>query len=157
MNDIKLKDVMRSADVSRWHTVNVAKRQSVAEHQYLVAILAVRLVNECSPEAATFERTFKVMMAAMLHDAHEVDDGDRPAPSKAVDPCPDNLLGATIWVADAIEAYHWINDNAVGVYSRSMVVSDCRARMQRRSLAVSDQYGMEFHEAVRRVLKELGL
>lgn len=75
--ELGLGDVLRASDVTRWQIVNVHRPQSVAEHTFNVAMIALRLAK--SQDAPT---RAEVMMWALLHDLSEVVLGDIATPVK---------------------------------------------------------------------------
>lgn len=65
--------------MKRWHLVNTTRVQSLAEHQFGVAILASEIAQRMglAPQIVA-----NVAAAALLHDADEVRTGDIPTPTK---------------------------------------------------------------------------
>lgn len=85
MKDLTLLDLMRLQYVTRWNTVPVSKPQSVAEHSWAVAIIALRLadVAEKNGEWLVGEvNRGALAIAALYHDAPEVFTGDISTPTK---------------------------------------------------------------------------
>jgi len=72
MSLLKLQEAGR---VKRWHTMSIIGQQTVAEHSYGV----VNIINKLWPDA-----TKELILAALYHDAAEVDLGDIPHPSKNI-------------------------------------------------------------------------
>ena len=72
----KEETLMRAGRVRRWHT-NPGLEQSVAEHSWGVAVLMYLENPHISPQ---------LLMAALLHDVHELSFGDMPSPIKQVHP-----------------------------------------------------------------------
>lgn len=76
---LRINDILRAADVKRWHIVSVIREQNLAEHSYSVAMLAGEIASRL--EWST-EDIRNVMIAAMFHDITEVISGDIPTPTK---------------------------------------------------------------------------
>lgn len=76
---LHLKDLYRTTVVERWNIVEVSRRQSVAEHQYLVSLLVVRY---CQLKGLHRGVETQALRFALLHDAAEVLTGDVPTPTK---------------------------------------------------------------------------
>ena len=76
---LHLKDLYRTTVVERWNIVEVSRRQSVAEHQYLVALLVVRY---CQLKGLKRDLETRALRYALFHDAAEVLTGDLPTPTK---------------------------------------------------------------------------
>lgn len=78
--DMTLRDVYRSNEVKRWHMVQTRKQQSVAEHSFLVAMIAMRACEIMQIGGNGI--LAKVTSACLLHDLPEVYAGDIATPSK---------------------------------------------------------------------------
>lgn len=109
---LSVRDRLRAGHVSRWHIVNAVREQSLAEHSFNVAIIAMELA-----ERLGFEQwSDRVAVVALLHDIDEVVEGDIPAsakPRKEWEPgkwTPEKIVK----VADVMEAYVWITENGLG-------------------------------------------
>lgn len=77
-----INDLYRLADIKRWHIVKMDQKQSVAEHSFFVALLAMRFA------AAIGCPVGRVVQYALLHDAEESWTGDIPSPMKSKDKLP---------------------------------------------------------------------
>lgn len=158
MNKMGFYDLMRAGHVKRWHIVNTTRDQTLAEHQYLVIMIAVELNKKLHTTAGVFnEDTFKaelldLVMGAMFHDSTEIRQGDTPTPAKvfikemAGDtifekmaesllpeiPYIGGKLNERMWniieMADRIEAAHWIQENKAGIHA-DMVAKGCWKKM----------------------------
>ncbi len=73
--------LLSSRNVWRWSIVNMARRQSVAEHTYLVTVMALCLYDQCMKQHSLLERT-RFTTYLMQHDAEEALLGDIPATVK---------------------------------------------------------------------------
>jgi 5'-deoxynucleotidase len=65
--------VRRAGDVKRWHTKRTNREQTLAAHQWGVAMLVQWVDPFCRKE---------LIMAALTHDNTELDTGDIPTPAK---------------------------------------------------------------------------
>ena len=75
MTDADRLDLMwRGGQVTRYHTVNLIRRQSVGEHTYGVMVM-LNLLTGFSVSPGLYE-------AALLHDVPEAETGDVPSPTK---------------------------------------------------------------------------
>ena len=73
LKKLKLRDRLRSRSISRWHTVEISKEQSVAEHSHLVGVIAEHLLNELvSIEKISFQDRYILLKYAQIHDESEV-------------------------------------------------------------------------------------
>src|SRR5690606_20843295 len=78
MFPLHLTDALRASDVVRWQIVRVLKGQSVAEHSFNVALIALELADRLKVDRG------EVLHYAILHDLPEVLTGDIPTPTKRV-------------------------------------------------------------------------
>lgn len=76
---MRIQDMMRSSGVKRWTIVTTSRDESIAEHSFLVALLASEIAERAT--LSTTERNH-VVLDAMYHDMHEVQIGDIPTPAK---------------------------------------------------------------------------
>jgi len=76
-NTKRMKNLLRSGLVERWHTHGRNLQQNVGEHSWGVALLVLALRPDASAE---------LLRAAILHDVHEIDFGDVPNPTKVRHP-----------------------------------------------------------------------
>lgn len=74
-----LYDFLRAGHVKRWHIVNTACTQSIAEHSYLVAVIAMHLHKAMGGSESEVHQT---AVWALFHDATEIRTGDIPTPAK---------------------------------------------------------------------------
>lgn len=144
MKPLTLYDFLRVGHVKRWHNVNTIRQQTVAEHSYMVTIMAMHMAKKMGADPL-----FVMIVAAhsLFHDSAEVVLGDTPTPAKRFIrsftengslfddmekslmpgvPYISGLEGALVgdWarreplqfvkVADRIEAAHWISENGAG-------------------------------------------
>lgn len=120
----KMEDMLMLTHVPRWGTVPAPKEQSVAEHSFGVAVIAMELATFRPHPEAWLGR---VAMWALHHDAAESYTGDLPSPFKKrfedvgkyeMEVCPwmveaklstDEEIRVVVKLADTIEALAWIN------------------------------------------------
>ena len=76
--NMNLRDVYRANDVFRWQIVKTARRQSVAEHSFAVAMIGARI---CALMGRTDLRDV-VVWRSLCHDLPEVLTGDMATPLK---------------------------------------------------------------------------
>ena len=136
-------DLMRASHVKRWHIVNTSKEQNLAEHQWNVTVIGLRLyeLTEGREPPAGF------IAALMFHDVAEIRYGDIPTPGKAfiremlneyesvgdlfdrmdksvcpatpfVNTAPGSMWDTIIHLADMIEAAWWIRENGCGHHAQ---------------------------------------
>ena len=127
-----IQDKLRACHVTRWHIVQTQRQQTLAEHQYNVAIIAVAIAAKLSlPQTIQDE----VMRYAMTHDLDEVVNGDVPSPLKdKLGMLPHHPNGSTVLqivkAADYMEALWFIDDNWIGRHGQA-VYYDVRSRYER--------------------------
>ena len=73
---IGIADKLRALDIIRWNMVPLQRQQSLAEHTFMVAMVAEHIANELGIT------TGAVIRLALYHDLEEVMTGDIPAPTK---------------------------------------------------------------------------
>lgn len=76
-----IQDVFRSANVTRWHSVNCYRYPSIAEHSYLVTMYSRELLARIMPNA-TSQQKLDLLEFSMVHDLPEVLTGDMATPIK---------------------------------------------------------------------------
>lgn len=176
MKPLTLYDYLRMGHVKRWHNVNTARDQTVAEHSYMVTVIAIHLASKIAPGAVT-----GVAFAALFHDSAEVVLGDMPTPAKRfvreftqdasifekmeralmpmVPYCetPDLNPEPFVKLADRIEAAHWISENGVGNHAR--IVKSTTWRNLEDYVAKMDAEFPDdgWYEATNEVLMALGM
>lgn len=87
MAELTLDEKLRTAHVKRWQIVSVGRSQSVAEHSFLVQIIAIevsRQIKYSNKRAGpiNIEKEHAIMRWAMWHDMMEVKTGDINTPIK---------------------------------------------------------------------------
>lgn len=176
---VSFDEFMRAGHIQRWHVVNTVKTQSVAEHAYMVTVIAMELFQR----VVGFDDPAEVnllMAGALFHDAPEIRYGDIPTPGKRFirervgqdffadmdrDLMPEiPYVGGTIperlipfiRIADAIEAYSWISANKAGAQA-DMVARTCAAHLQNLVIHYTENDGQDWFEPVNAVLMALHL
>lgn len=77
-----MQDIARSGHVTRWHSVRCARNQTLAEHHYLVTMIARELMARLFGDRLAAETRLAVLEYALTHDTPELLTGDLPAPLK---------------------------------------------------------------------------
>lgn len=179
---IGLQDLLRAAHVKRWHIVATAQQQTLAEHNYAVATLALSLYNDVAPSVRA-EDMLLLVLASMYHDASEIRTGDIPtpgkrliryfagedifnkiedhinkavpfsiAPNKQVE--PESIIKDAITMADHIEAAVWIRENGVGKRAEE-VAAKCWRDMEDCANKLQADTGLDWRSAVNKALTAL--
>ena len=81
MTPLRFYDFMRAGHVKRWHIVNTVREQTVAEHSFLVAIIALEL-NVKLGAIYGGDLANRLLLSALFADASEIRTGDYPTPAK---------------------------------------------------------------------------
>lgn len=102
---LNLYDYLRAAHVSRWHIINHHGRQNIAEHSFIVTLIAIDLYQQIvgydPSDDAHDADLLRLVMAALFHDMPEVRTGDLPTPAKRY--IREMLAGRTLDTADIFE------------------------------------------------------
>lgn len=139
MKPLTLYDHLRAGHVKRWHNVNTAREQTLAEHQYMVTLIAVHICHRATKDPTACAA---VAFSALFHDSPEVVLGDTPTPAKRFirehtgdphifskmehalqpeipyyDEVADVNPEPFVKLADKIEAAYWISENGVGKHA----------------------------------------
>lgn len=174
-------DFARIGHIKRWHNVNTIREQTVAEHCFMVSVIALELFQTMVGFDDPLEVS-QLVVGSLFHDAPETAAGDSPTPAKRIlreitgDPLlfeklderlmpslpyiggkvPDRIV-RFIEMADAIEAAHWIKDNGAG-YHAEVVKAGVRRRMEDRVEKFHlDEPEAGWYAAVNKVLMHLGM
>lgn len=139
---LNIRDVFRTAHVQRWHVVNVHRRQTLAEHHYIVTMIAIYLAHELG--FASRPSFLDFIYTCLEHDLAEVRIGDIPTPGKKFlaqfghgvsqaeaslhevplfsDPLLeiDAALSRCIKLADLIESVVYIGENGYGRHAQTV-------------------------------------
>lgn len=155
--DMTPRDLMRAQDVKRWQIVRVREGQSVAQHSWAVAMIAMdlwlRKTGGKPGEAATDVELGRIAVAALWHDVPEVFTGDINTPTKIYikeklasytaledleDTAGDSYACAMaltepericLKVADFLEAIYYLSEHGDGNYAAGQL-NDLRHRLR---------------------------
>jgi len=108
----RVNAILAAAEVTRWHTVQTDRNQNLAEHQWLVTMLAVEIMHVAGADHITVGE----LMGTMTHDMHEIEDGDIP-PTESPESIAARINDMNQWkkaskLADLIEAAWFIKNNS---------------------------------------------
>ena len=149
---MNLNEQMKAYGLKRWHTVEMSRQQSVAEHQWGVTMIAreiyFRLVDEPAPSGKN-----ALMIRALVHDMDEINGGDVPANHKSEKDISDDFFSAVVDVADKMEAYWYATWYAAGP-TRNAVVADTEQRMKRKIEQFESKFGIK-DDSIKEVYVEL--
>jgi 5'-deoxynucleotidase YfbR-like HD superfamily hydrolase len=101
--DIRTK--LNLSYVPRWVIVPMTRPQSVAEHSWRVAAIAMELGERLSPTSLF---SCSLVRLAVEHDMQEALTGDLPSSAKPVSPAPSDPYELIVKVADIIETRTWL-------------------------------------------------
>lgn len=82
MSSLSINDIIRAAHVNRWQIVRTLREQNVAEHQYMVTMIAQEIAEKVIGDEFTDESRLLLINWAMRHDLVEVYTGDISTPVK---------------------------------------------------------------------------
>lgn len=179
---LTLYDFLRAGHIKRWHIVNTANTQTIAEHSYLVAVISLHLFDKMVGVADDQSGALSMLCMALFHDAPEIRTGDVPTPSKrlfrevgGVDlfdrieeelmpkgipymggKRPTKELNRFVKMADAIEQAHWISENGVGRHAK-IVENGCWRRLEDMVARNTAETGIDWYEPVNEVLMAMGM
>jgi 5'-deoxynucleotidase len=128
---MKIIDVLRTGHVKRWHMVNVHRQQTIAEHMYLVTMIASDMARILG-----IENRDLIIQWALHHDLAEVMTGDIATPMKvalnrealgavktienkvdlalrAFDEASNGFPRAIVKLADMVESIHFLDQELV--------------------------------------------
>lgn len=130
---LKIHEIMRAQNVSRWSLIATTRQQSVAEHTFNVVMLVRAMAK------LMYMKDEQLIKAALEHDLDEVITGDIPSPTKATakqlgmdlglmegpKKNEDALSGqakSLLKIADIIDAVHFLDNFGTG--RRAAVVQE---------------------------------
>lgn len=166
---MKINELMRLQDISRWNMINVTRPQSVAEHSFNVSMLAqsvAKRANETNEEN-TFNHQY-IGIIALEHDAVEALTGDIPTPAKQKmkqlgfdfnaafkDPdgeTPPHGYALVIKVCDIFESVMYLRNFGTG--ERAYVVLQGLEHDLEEKMAELARYHVKLHAAAEQVFEE---
>ena len=109
MGSLSARDILATQHVKRWHMIEVKRTQNIAEHSYLVALLAAKMSTLLTRPLSAQERV-DLYEGALLHDVSEIEYGDIPTPTKRF--LVERGLGFFI---DMMEAMFWEKRGSLAV------------------------------------------
>lgn len=168
-------ELARASHIKRWHIVNTACQQNLAEHQYNVTVIGLELHKLLVGE----DPRPNFILNLLFHDVAEIRYGDVPTPGKRfireilgeydgdLFEHMDNQLvphtpympshnGPTetalkiVKMADTIETAWWIRENGVGAHAK-VVADKCWAAV----IKLTTENG--WHNEVNAILQKLGM
>ena len=105
---LSVEAVLNLPNVTRWHSRAVSRRQTLAEHCGMVALLALAM---CPPDWGLAERE-QLLRLSLVHDMHETVYGDIPFPAKQA------MVDAGFDVDQHCQEQFWGQDIFLGVPAR---------------------------------------
>ena len=81
---MNIQDIYRAHHIDRWQIVNVTRHQSLAEHSFNVAMIALELNKRIGHEAFKDEYVSDLLLWSLYHDLPEIATGDIASPLKAL-------------------------------------------------------------------------
>ncbi len=133
---MNIQDVTRAMSVKRFHIVETSRPMTLAEHGFLVSMVAVELVERMDVESA--QLAYHAMWWGMMHDLDEIVDGDIPTPTKeknGIDSHPQGYdyvpesVRKIVKIAELITDAWFVRDYGVGRHATS-VAQDCENRLE---------------------------
>lgn len=79
---LNLKDLARSGHVTRWHMVRTQRQQTLAEHHYLVTMIAWAMMERIVVDEPAPADLLALFNYTLRHDTPELLLGDIPTPTK---------------------------------------------------------------------------
>lgn len=124
---MNIQDRLRASSVKRWHIVNTSREQSMAEHAFNVAQIAIELRMRLNPGIIKADCRADVLLA-LDHDMEEILEGDIPTNAK-----PNRKLQEFFeqrpWdckhyvkMADLIDMCVFIEDYGIGRHAKAVSV-----------------------------------
>lgn len=132
MSQDRMRDLLRLRYVPRWSVVNCNRSQSVAEHSFGVAVIAMEICRFINNNSPFIVHAGEIMRWALVHDGPECFTGDVPNPFKRAvadekwqalvdEACPwysqeipgHPEVSTVVALADTIEAMLWAMDHAI--------------------------------------------
>jgi len=174
--ELTLHQLLRCRHVKRFHIVNTARQQTVAEHSWSTAIITQHLCDALGLLLSTDDKLL-MLEWALLHDTPETVIGDIPTPMTDV---IGHLLSTTehntsmrwsmrqawafsthhglpaeiVKMADIIEAISFLHHDAVGEHAQR-VRNALDIRLMKRIAAAQKQYpSYDWDRAVSKIMRD---
>jgi 5'-deoxynucleotidase YfbR-like HD superfamily hydrolase len=174
---------LRACHVRRWHIVQVAREQTLAEHSFAVAVIAGSLAAAMRWKGLMHnDLQLKLLQWSLSHDIIEVRTGDVPTPFKrfleqaggegVVEKAEDLVdsdyggvhremrstdIGTIVKLADQIEAIYFLQDNGLGAHALQ-VLDGLRDILSKMVVDIEAGYPhLNVRGAVRQVCKDIGI
>jgi 5'-deoxynucleotidase len=172
---------LRACHVRRWHIVQVAREQTLAEHSFAVAVIAGSLAAAMRWTGLMQNNLqLKLLQWSLSHDIIEVRTGDTPTPfkrvleqaggkgvfEKAEDLVDSDYAGAyrqirgtdievIVKLADQIEAIYFLQDNGIGAHA-IRVLDGLREILSKMVNDIEKDYPhLNVREGVRKVCQDI--
>jgi 5'-deoxynucleotidase YfbR-like HD superfamily hydrolase len=160
-----LADQLRASHVKRWHIVQTARQQTLAEHSFNVAAIAGELAVKMQWVGLMHvSRKLHLLDWALQHDLIEVKTGDMPTPfkdairavggEKMLEALEDRVDPQQMYhyrqykgteeemivkLADTIEAVYFLQDNGIGYHARQ-VLNGLRVNLREMTEAYAEKF-----------------
>lgn len=172
---MEINDVYRASEVMRWHIVKTRQKQSIAEHSFMVAMIANVFLDDLLGETCDEMDSLRAQLLqyALVHDLDEVITGDIPSPFKQLmtvdveDLTGDilgermsNMFGACemikdiVKLADVVEAKKFLLMNKCSGHAE-IVFAKLNTAVWEHYGALDDKYPDMNWEAVRVTIRQL--
>ena len=175
---------LRACHVKRWHIVQTAREQTLAEHSFAVAVLTGSLAASMEYKGLLHHgRQLELLQYALSHDLIEVRTGHIPTPFKRyletagggpgiveraedlVDPdhcgamrtVEGTAVESIVKLADLIEAIYFLQDNGLGAHAK-VVLDGLRENLSKATTATERKHPeLKVRAGVRAVCNEIGI
>ena len=82
MKRLSIQDIIRCSHVNRWQIVRTLRQQNIAEHQYMVTMIALEIAEKVMGDKFLLSTRLDLMNWSLRHDLREVMFGDICTPVK---------------------------------------------------------------------------
>lgn len=104
---LRQEDILATQHVDRWHMVETKRKQNIAEHSYVVTLIAGKLGSYLKDPLTTQERV-DLYEGCLLHDTPELKWGDMPTPTKKF-----IVSQGLTWILELMEVMFWQERDAM--------------------------------------------
>lgn len=161
---LSIQDIARSTHVDRWQIVRTLRQQNLAEHQYMVTMIALEIARKAMGVHFNAISELDLIRWCMRHDLREVVHGDICTPVKQrikrqcgkdtfkkierdiCDDCnfaEDNVEGTVLWdiakLADLIDGIRFLTIEGNGKHAEA-VLSKLHTQYLKKSERVAENY-----------------